>query len=1364
MPLQRSDAARLPFSQRCFGVRTVKRPEGRASNTGSRCARQQGVALILTLIMLAVITFLTVAFLTLTRRERGATSTSQSQTDARLAAQAGEARAQGEILSRIMAHTNMLVGDFLVSQNFINPIGFVQGQPFDPNNVNYDYLAGSPPQRPLLATDWIINLGNLMIDPRPPVFIQTNSSPAFSNDFRFYYDANRNGHFDTNGFITEIFSNAPPGAAIFARGEPEWIGLLQRPEMPHSGSNYFIGRYLFQLVPEGNLLDLNWMHNYAKGNVPNGLKMTQNGDGFMRNEGFGNWELNLAGFLYHLNTNYWGGTNYNYYPFIGSTLQANNGVAFDDALSILKVRYNNAYNLPDAYTSLGMGLSSNQFVYEFTNDFIDAYANGPLLLTNDFLKSEDPEIGAGGKGNPNPSWPGSRNPNLFGQLEEIFRKDGYFTILTNFQRRLNNAISQTNTYDNYTFSRLQAQVSVNTHPATNYTVVGPTFKPAIGLNGDELRFAKISLNYDNLTATNNLLTPTNALVASPTNFLQWEPIVFFTNVAQRLIEQELDRTIPTNYSLGGIFVGTNFALTNIQVYPTNLYTLCSPTLHRLLQVAANIYAAGTNGMARTNRSNNQLITNLPYVFRPVFSAVTNTNGINIIISGYEDASVWQAGVPITNTWFDTFLDLNAATNRAKIPFYPSHTTNTTVCGVPWVVSAKKHYPNFNEFSCETIVEITRKMELLKNKATDTDRIKTNQMYLVGITNVVFGEFWNSYFTNYTRPTIVLIQNDYTASITNGDGLVLWATNATNFSRTFVQNFQWMDAQGMSGLGNNWKRAFLTTPTNMPARFAPFLPGSQLTNYGRPGEKFQFVNNFNPALTNNSFFERRDSDWFYLPVMGMTMTNRVFALILDAAVSNVIDFVNIDRFVSHLDITRELGNPNASFAQAALGTASEARQLWDTNRINGKSWNDNGTMSYGMNRQMMISKGDVDVGSQVWNDYAAGGSSKINEIDGFKKFLAGATPDIAVQTPFNPTVRFYQLNDWQANDPLVHYTARDLMPLEPIVEWRPLTVNSTSAAANDLQPLNHAYRPWGGRRDRPWKNGAELGATVEESDYNPGYKDPLVRWSEDWDFPTNKFPSIGWLGRVHRGTPWQTVYLKSAVVDTNQWATNWAGAFQTHPTNDWRLLDMFTVAPYENAARGLLSVNQTNIAAWSAALCGVIVISNSLPDNQLSYPGPPAYVPQTIEPYPRPGTNSVIETFVNAINDFRTNKVAGLYNSLGEVFAVPELTLASPFLNTNSAAQTAYGISDAAYERIPQQIASLLKVGESRFVLYTRGQSLKPAANAILQSPPPTASYLQNICTNYQITGEVVTRTVLRIDGSPTKPRVVIESYSILSED
>src|ERR1017187_5745 len=45
-------------------------------------------------------------------------------------------------------------------------------------------------------------------------------------------------------------------------------------------------------------------------------------------------------------------------------------------------------------------------------------------------------------------------------------------------------------------------------------------------------------------------------------------------------------------------------------------------------------------------------------------------------------------------------------------------------------------------------------------------------------------------------------------------------------------------------------------------------------------------------------------------------------------------------------------------------------------------------------------------------------------------------------------------------------------------------------------------------------------------YNLAYRAPLAWGSDNWDFPTNLYPTVGWIGRVHRGTPWQAVDLKS----------------------------------------------------------------------------------------------------------------------------------------------------------------------------------------------------------------------------------------------
>jgi len=53
------------------------------------------------------------------------------------------------------------------------------------------------------------------------------------------------------------------------------------------------------------------------------------------------------------------------------------------------------------------------------------------------------------------------------------------------------------------------------------------------------------------------------------------------------------------------------------------------------------------------------------------------------------------------------------------------------------------------------------------------------------------------------------------------------------------------------------------------------------------------------------------------------------------------------------------------------------------------------------------------------------------------------------------------------------------------------------------------------------------AGVDTNAYNLAYKDPLIWGSDYWSFPTNQTWNPNWLGRIHRGTPWQTIYLKSS---------------------------------------------------------------------------------------------------------------------------------------------------------------------------------------------------------------------------------------------
>ena len=180
------------------------------------------------------------------------------------------------------------------------------------------------------------------------------------------------------------------------------------------------------------------------------------------------------------------------------------------------------------------------------------------------------------------------------------------------------------------------------------------------------------------------------------------------------------------------------------------------------------------------------------------------------------------------------------------------------------------------------------------------------------------------------------------------------------------------------------------------------------------------------------------------------------------------------------------------------------------------------------------------------------------IPGEAQYIALAQTSLSNQAPYTPTATVVQHVSWQANDPLVHYMASDL-------NWGP---NGESAIMYDrsvanlmtnnpngtLGQLNQSYRPWGGN---------PLFPEEDQNPYNLALKDPLVRQSDDWDFPTYKFPSVGWLGRVHRGTPWQTVYLKSPDIlqQTNYGGTaNYIGTNTGQWTGDAQLATARTMTP------------------------------------------------------------------------------------------------------------------------------------------------------------------------------------------------------------
>jgi len=509
-------------------------------------------------------------------------------------------------------------------------------------------------------------------------------------------------------------------------------------------------------------------------------------------------------------------------------------------------------------------------------------------------------------------------------------------------------------------------------------------------------------------------------------------------------------------------------------------------------------------------------------------------------------------------------------------------------------------------------------------------------------------------------------------------------------------------------------------------------------------------------------------------------------------------VNLASADPAVDITHELmqgADCTASYNPSRQGNVPDGL-FWCTNRIAPDS------PTFGTRLQIDVSAGLFDADwKKSQSIFAGSGLSDQNAgVDFFRSNFFGYPPKFGsvglyqtniFYSPYTPTRTLFVLTSWQANDPLVHYTVDDLMDVQALSESITNRIQPEPTVADikmaNIGQINGRYEPWGGN---PTAKSASLTATAIQ------VKDPLVTRSDDWDFPTNKLPNIGWMGRVHRGTPWQTIYLKSPDIAVSNWvkwtgnvrsitnygqintniinlpvavtfpATNWSYDLQfTFPTNDWNILELFTTAFNDNASRGRLSVNQTNLAAWSALLSGVVALQADPKGSQVRVnAGTITNLPLVIEPVGNSGTNSPLWQLVTAMNNVRSStNFNGTFKKLGDILAVPEFTVNSPFLYLTNMTdkQKTWSVSDAVCERLPQQTLSLLTLDRSpRFLIYSWGQALKPANRSIITTSGPAFG----LCTNYQVTAETATRTIVRLEGAPENPHIVVEKYNVLPPD
>ena len=501
------------------------------------------------------------------------------------------------------------------------------------------------------------------------------------------------------------------------------------------------------------------------------------------------------------------------------------------------------------------------------------------------------------------------------------------------------------------------------------------------------------------------------------------PAEFFTNVAARLLKSEM-----------------NLDLDRIQVHPTSQYT---PAVHRLLQVTANLYDSTTTNF-------------YPTIFRPIVS----TDGTNVYISGYEE-------VDTTNTSFLTVpVDLNEAVNRGRI----SNDTRINIYGMPWIIGAKKGLPNFNQVALQSVAQLTRILQMTR-PSTNTllsSLYRIRQALIIGVSNVLGVEVWNSYSNNYPRAAYIQADGDLSITLTNDVGLPSMVLNLTLGGANLATNMGAITLAANAWPGTGWtpgdhsKRAY---PESFKAPLLTnivFLPDSVYQH-----SPLALV----PLPADGSMdWSTIATNYFPQPHWGLSIAGHVRCLILDGGPpgqGRVVDYVQLSGLNTFRDLGGELDTYDPSY-HPFIGISN----LWSTNLVNSRVGTN---VPLGVANQINVSVGSPQASDSAWSDQMIGAPSSAAKqwaIDRFRTFMR-LTPmwnvnmintDLVEQVPFTPTSKKYQLLTWQANDPLVHYTARrpqGRCANEPAVCGHSTRRPVSPPATTNFFWLNDRYEPWGG---------------------------------------------------------------------------------------------------------------------------------------------------------------------------------------------------------------------------------------------------------------------------------------------------------------
>ena len=1427
--------------------------------------KQRGVVLIVALIMLALITFLVIAFLSFTRLDRSAVTMSVRQTETHLAIDAGLARAQAAMVDEIVSNRNYQV---LVSTN----------------------IDGATFTTPIPKAELIL----LQSDPRAPVYYDLDGDRK-PDEFRYFLNLNHDLGPNKQAAFQPTTTNQV--------GDPHWIGVLEDPSRPHGKDNRFVARYAYMVTPADKLLDLNHSHNNAKN--------LGNEEGYLRGHGNAAWELNLAGSLAMLDPlafsysgyrqqpdqsslgeafRHAGGRHVNQPHFVGlwnyrfpwgnmDTVQPGmpNQREHVDIMNFLRPPYRPAvkgmqpithegitkwlqtdktgrafYNMAGAFSTLTAEVPATSKSIDAMGVRLGQPPKVKLLLNEYFSDKDFSEDMAN-------DWPRMRAdrvvPNdLPGKaIAEVLKFNARHGLSTG-QRVLLSASAQSTT-------NVMNQTVYRYLSPTNRVEVGNQWFFAEAVDSRRVRLWDIPLRRGGADPTDDhkvrfmIVGRNKQGVAVASDFsnlparvdfqLRFDPFAKkFTRLASLLLDNAMQRqgdafhigsdatlTLFNNEADAG-----TFGADNIQVYPSanNNFT---PEVQRLMQVALNlteVYAPDTGYTLPNNGGVMRLA--LPRVFRPI---LLREAGDNVYIAGWmrvtNDSVMEQSPVRDLPDALQPNVTWNPHDRLGRVPDRPGvpQVSGNGTTGFPLLIGVNNRTQTPNHAAIwPSVNEVSTAIKWRVVPGSNPSRVQVYPVLHVGV------ELRDNLYS-HALALKVMVAGDVRGQLLGAGAPISINVPLSSITAMSVSS-------GKTAL--------------------PFVP-------------FQF------ALPPMSMDAAKRTRW-QVDDLQVNLAIKITCRYPNVLQDRVIDYARL-HFDADLPPQWERWQSDRNYKQGeqvedARGNRYYARTAHtsfdfgaDFTRWKQAAWKPSETYQP--------------------NEVIKCVSNATGQTNLFRCLRKHTTANGGV---FFPTLQnaqgkklweFYQGEvyemSWQANDPLVNGMGRDYTMVHPLKPNNPhplqppyikyLTGNNGNWLSNNLGFENYVYRPWSVKSTKKLGNTDYTRPWADPYDHIT-FKDPGVLNPDFWKFPhkdTGGMETLGWLGMVHRGTPWQSVYLKSKpanrllirsvnavsgvitagespffwqgdrvklqggpleyqgydgniqydgsappfsltlwdatftinklattlgythnpadpsswmyLISTDAWQRQ-AGSLDTLPTNDHRLVDLFSTSTSPEAATGLLSVNAKSPAAWGAVLSGVAVPRKVLKNNGgISTFHSAPHLGNCMDPTCmgfdfRLAPGRFMHDIVRSVNRHR----GGIpFERVSDILKVSELTDGNPdFLSMINDAQLNTGNmtqpyaqrffpNETDYERIPQQILSLLRTdGRPRFVAYTFSQTLKPAQNAVEKD---------GLCTNYAITSEAAQRTVFRLEGvgkwreyhfkkargvtvtPPSSPRMVVESTAPL---